>query len=66
MSTLIHPQAMTIDGLSIRFAEGGKGIERKALTRRLMAASAATGVEPVPCSPRVSDPLTCHIRTDCM
>jgi pimeloyl-ACP methyl ester carboxylesterase len=25
MSTLIHPQTVTIDGLSIRFAEGGKG-----------------------------------------
>jgi hypothetical protein len=34
MGMLIYPQAMTIDGLSIRFAEGGKGIEREALTRR--------------------------------
>ena len=25
MSTLIHPQTTTIDGLSIRFAEGGTG-----------------------------------------
>jgi len=25
MSTLIHPQTVTIDGLSIRFVEGGKG-----------------------------------------
>ena len=25
MSRLIHPQTMTIDGLSIRFAQGGTG-----------------------------------------
>ena len=31
MSTLIHPQAMTIDGLSIRFAEGGKGSQQALL-----------------------------------
>lgn len=31
MSTLIHPQAMTIDGLSVRFAEDRKGSQQALL-----------------------------------
>ncbi len=31
MSTLIHPQTTVIDGLSIRFAEGGAGSQHALL-----------------------------------
>ena len=36
MSTLIHPQTVIIDGLSIRFAQGGTGPQHALLLRALL------------------------------